>query len=49
MRFDFAPLLLVAVLAFVAIGITDLSRSLPGGERGLLRFEGACPIYHTTN
>ena len=47
MRLDFGPILLVTVLAFVVLGSVQFVGSLTGGERGLLRFEKACPIYHT--
>jgi hypothetical protein len=43
--FDFAPLLAAVVLAFVILGSLQFWNVLPGGERGLLRFEKACPIY----
>jgi hypothetical protein len=43
--FDFTPVLLATVLVFVVVAALQLSRSLPGGERGLLLFERACPIY----
>jgi hypothetical protein len=42
---DFTPVLLATVLAFVVTAAFQFSRSLPGGERGLLLFERACPIY----
>ncbi|MGC2407737.1 MAG: hypothetical protein WA431_15140 [Candidatus Cybelea sp.] len=45
MRLDFTPVLLFGVLAFVAAATIQLFASLPGGERGLLQFEKACPIY----
>lgn len=45
--FDFTPILLATVLAFVVVGIVQFTGSLPGGERGLLLFEKACPIYHS--
>jgi hypothetical protein len=48
MRLDFGPILLALVLAFVVLGTAQLVRTLPGGEHGILRFEEACPIYHTT-
>ena len=43
--FDFTPMLVATVLAFVVVATVQLSRTLPGGERGLLLFERACPIY----
>ncbi len=43
------PLFLSIVLAFVAAGAIQFARGLPGGERGLLLFEKACPIYTTVN
>jgi hypothetical protein len=46
MRLDFTPALLVTVLAFVLIASAQFVSSLPGGERGLLLFEKACPIHH---
>jgi hypothetical protein len=48
-RLDFMPVFFAAVLAFVLAGLLDLSRSLPDGERGLLLFEKACPIYHKSS
>jgi hypothetical protein len=44
-RLDFTPVLLFGVVAFVAAATIQLFGSLPGGERGLLQFEKACPIY----
>jgi hypothetical protein len=44
--FDFTPVMVVLVLVFVAVATFDLLRTLPGGERGLLLFERACPIYN---
>jgi hypothetical protein len=44
-RLDFTPVLLLGVLAFVATATIQLFTTLPGGERGLLQFEKACPIY----
>jgi hypothetical protein len=46
MRLDFTPVLLATVLTFVIVGTVQFLGSLPGGERGLLHFEKACPIYH---
>jgi hypothetical protein len=43
--FDFTPLLFAIVLAFVVVGSLQFSRTLAGGERGLLLFERACPIH----
>ncbi|MFZ0573107.1 MAG: hypothetical protein WAM02_00305 [Candidatus Cybelea sp.] len=43
--FDFTPVLFAIVLAFVVAGSLQFSRSLAGGERGLLLFERACPIH----
>jgi len=40
-------LMIFAVLAFVAVGVAQLVQSLPGGERGLLLFEKACPIHNS--
>jgi hypothetical protein len=45
--FDFTPVLLVTVLAFVVVALLEFSRNLPGAERGLLLFERACPIHQT--
>jgi hypothetical protein len=45
---DFTPALFAIVLVFVVLGTLQFSRSLAGGERGLLLFERACPI-HTMN
>jgi hypothetical protein len=45
MKLDFTPLLLVTVVAFVLVASVQFWSNLPGGERGLLRFEKACPIY----
>ena len=42
-------LMIFAVLAFVAVGMAQLVQSLPGGERGLLLFEKACPIHYSDN
>jgi hypothetical protein len=47
-RFDFTPVLVFGVVAFVAAATIQLFASLPGGERGLLQFEKACPIYDTS-
>lgn len=44
--FDFTPVLLVIVLLFAVLAPVQFLRSLPGGERGLLKFEKACPIYN---
>jgi hypothetical protein len=38
-------LMIFGVLAFVAVGMVELVQTLPGGERGLLLFEKACPIH----
>jgi len=38
-------LMVLAVLAFAVAGAFELMRALPGGERGLLLFERACPIH----
>jgi hypothetical protein len=43
--FDFTPVLLATVLAFVVVGGLQFAHSLPDGERGLLLFEKACPVY----
>jgi hypothetical protein len=43
--FDFTPVLFAIVLVFVVVGSLQFSRSLAGGERGLLLFERACPIH----
>jgi hypothetical protein len=32
-------------LLFVTVGMVQLVQSLPGGERGLLLFERACPVH----
>jgi hypothetical protein len=40
--------MVVAVLAFVVVGMVQLIQSLPGGERGLLLFERACPIHSSS-
>jgi hypothetical protein len=45
MRLDFMPALIAAVLAFVVIASAQLLSTLPGGERGLLLFEKACPLH----
>ena len=45
MRFDFTPALVAITLAFVVVGSVQFLRDLPGGERGLLLFEQACPIH----
>lgn len=44
---DLTPVLMAAVLAFVVAATVQFSLSLAGGERGLLLFERACPIYST--
>jgi hypothetical protein len=49
MRLDFTPLLLATVLAFVIVGTVQFLSSFPGGERGLLLFEKACPIHTLGN
>jgi hypothetical protein len=41
---DFTPALMTLVLAFVVIGTSQFVHNLPGGERGLLLFEKACPL-----
>jgi hypothetical protein len=46
---DLMPLFLAIVLAFVTVGAVQFARGLPGGERGLLLFEKACPIYTIPN
>jgi hypothetical protein len=43
--FDFTPVLFAIVLVFVVVGTLQFSRSLAGGERGLLIFEKTCPIH----
>lgn len=43
--FDFTPALFVTLTLFVTIGAFQFLQGLPGGERGLLAFEKACPIY----
>ena len=43
--FDFTPVLFATVLAFVVVATFQLLRTWPGGERGLVLFERACPIY----
>lgn len=43
--FDFTPVLVATVLLFVTFAVFQLVRSLPDGQRGLLLFEKACPIY----
>jgi hypothetical protein len=42
---DLTPFLLAAVLLFVVVSAIEFTGSLAGGERGLLAFERACPIY----
>jgi hypothetical protein len=44
-RFDFSLVLIAAVLAFVVVATVQFTRSLPGGERGLLLYERTCPIH----
>ena len=44
-RLDFTPALVAIALAFVVVGSVESLRDLPGGERGLLLFEQACPIH----
>jgi hypothetical protein len=44
MRLDFSPVLLAMALIFVVVASVQFSRDLPGGERGLLLFEEACPL-----
>jgi len=43
--FDFMPLLLAIVAAFVILGSLQFAINLPGAERGLVAFEKACPIH----
>lgn len=43
--FDFTPVVFVVLALFVVGGTVQFLGSLPGGERGLLSFERACPIY----
>lgn len=45
MRLDFTPALVAIALAFVVLGSIQFLHDLPGGERGLLLFEKACPIH----
>jgi hypothetical protein len=45
MKLDFTPIVIALTLAFVALGSFQLLHDLPGGERGLLLFEKACPIH----
>lgn len=45
MRIDFTPALVAIALTFVVVGSMQFLRDLPGGERGLLLFERACPIH----
>lgn len=45
MRLDFTPALVAIALAFVVLASVQFLRDLPGGERGLLLFEKACPIH----
>jgi hypothetical protein len=42
---DFTPALFAVALVFVSGAVFEFLRSWPGGERGLLNFEKACPIY----
>jgi hypothetical protein len=44
---DFTPALFAVVLLFLVGAGFEFLRSWPGGERGLLNFEKACPIYST--
>lgn len=46
--FDFTPVLLVTIVAFVAIAVLQFSASWPDAQHGLLLFEKMCPI-HTGN
>jgi hypothetical protein len=43
--FDFTPILFAVVLLFVVVAIVQFSQGWAGGQRGLLSFEKACPIY----
>jgi hypothetical protein len=43
-RFDFMPVLLLTMLAFVAVAILQFSASWPDAQHGLLLFEKTCPI-----
>jgi hypothetical protein len=45
MRLDFSAALLALALAFVVVASVQFLRALPGGERGLILFEKACPIH----
>jgi hypothetical protein len=47
--FDFTPALFAILALFVAVGMYQFLGSWPGGERGLLSFEKACPIYEKHN
>jgi hypothetical protein len=47
--FDFTPVLLATVLVFVVVAVVQLLHNLPSGERGLLLFEKACPIYRSAS
>ncbi|MGC1380684.1 MAG: hypothetical protein WA814_06625 [Candidatus Baltobacteraceae bacterium] len=47
MKIDFTPALFAVALAFVVAGSVQFLRDLPGGERGLVLFERACPIHST--
>jgi hypothetical protein len=42
---DFTPVLLAVVLLFVIVSALKFTHSLAAGERGVLLFEKACPIY----
>jgi hypothetical protein len=46
-RIDFAPVFLLLVLAFAAVGSLQFAQSLHGAEHGIFLFEKACPIYHS--
>ena len=43
---DFTPFLLATVLLFVVLSSIQFFGSLAAGERGLLAFEKACPVYN---
>jgi hypothetical protein len=44
-KIDFTLALVPITLAFAIVGSVQFAHALPGGERGLLLFERACPIH----
>ena len=47
--FNFMPVFLVALVAFVMVGAFQFVSSWPAAERGLVIFEKTCPIYTSSH